>query len=154
MPSPNVGPYGNGLFGVTAVTANDIWAVGEFNNTGATLTLHWNGTAWSVAPSPNSTNPINNLLAVSAVSSQDIWAVGFSGYYIQVGEDEEFHDLGLLMHWDGAHWSLVASAQPNTSDNRRNGLTTLADGTAWVVGSYDQGAPPYRATLVERYICQ
>jgi hypothetical protein len=154
VPSPNVGPYGNGLFGVTVVAANDIWAVGTFNNTGATLTLHWNGTAWSVVPSPNSTNPYNALLAVSAVSSHDIWAVGFSEYVVPVGEDFEYHDLGLLMHWDGAHWSLVSSAQPNTGDNRRNGVGTLPSGEAWVVGWLNQDSPPYRTTLIERYVCQ
>ena len=152
--SPNVGPYGNALYRVTALAANDIWAVGEANNSGSTLTLHWDGARWSVIPSPNSDNLYNILLDVAAVSSDDIWAVGRSTYAIPVGEDEEYHDVALLMHWDGAHWSLVASAQPNTSDNRRNGVTTLPDGTAWVVGSRDQSAPPYQATLVERYVCQ
>jgi hypothetical protein len=152
--SPNVGPYGNALYRVSALAANDIWAVGTANNSGSTLILHWDGARWSVIPSPNSANPYNILLDVAAISSQDIWAVGYSEYSIPVGEDFEYHDLALLLHWDGAHWSLVASAQPNTSDNRRNGVTTLPDGTAWVVGWYDQSTAPYQATLVERYVCQ
>ena len=104
-------------------------------------------------PSPNSDKLYNILLDVAAVSSNDIWAVGRSTYAIPIGEDEEYHDLALLMHWDGAHWSLVPSAKPNTSDNRRNGVTTLPDGTAWVVGSQDQSAPLSHTTDLAFHQC-
>src|SRR5438105_3935499 len=55
--SPNSGTA-NGLHGVAAVSANDVWAVGEYNpGPGSrTLTLHWDGTSWSVIPSPNVNN--------------------------------------------------------------------------------------------------
>src|SRR5689334_3789544 len=42
------------LYGVAAVTATDVWAVGQDYTAGSlTLTMHWNGSAWSVVPSPN-----------------------------------------------------------------------------------------------------
>ncbi len=81
--SPNVGTQNNQLAGVTAVSATDIWAVGNFepavNVAVQTLTEHWNGTAWSVVPSPNVGSGNNNLFGVAAVSTNDVWAVGLSG---------------------------------------------------------------------------
>jgi hypothetical protein len=39
------------LFGVSAISSSDAWAVGRYFNTTTraydTLILHWNGTAWS-----------------------------------------------------------------------------------------------------------
>ena len=46
VPSPNVGgSYDNALYGVAAVSANDVWAVGHDGDpiTGQTLVEHWNG---------------------------------------------------------------------------------------------------------------
>jgi hypothetical protein len=49
--SPNPSSTSNVLSGVSAVSATDAWAVGDYQNntTGAddTLILHWNGTSWS-----------------------------------------------------------------------------------------------------------
>jgi hypothetical protein len=62
VPSPNVGPnskyQSNKLWGVTAVSANDIWAYGEYlaasgSGDQSTLLLHWNGTSWSLAACPD-----------------------------------------------------------------------------------------------------
>jgi hypothetical protein len=52
VPSPNPGPVRNVLIGVAAVSANDVWAVGEHVEPGGqihhTLVEHWDGTAWSL----------------------------------------------------------------------------------------------------------
>ena len=54
VPSPNVGISNNQLYGVSALAANDVWAVGEFLDSDLdveqTLVEHWDGTAWSVVP--------------------------------------------------------------------------------------------------------
>src|SRR5260370_30168193 len=56
--SPNVGTGNNELWGISATSATDVWAVGISQaHPGASpqpLTLHWNGTQWSVVPSPGS----------------------------------------------------------------------------------------------------
>jgi hypothetical protein len=44
--SPNIPGGANQLFGVTAISANDIWAVGSV--AGAPLALHWNGSTWNL----------------------------------------------------------------------------------------------------------
>src|SRR6266704_482285 len=75
--SPNVGQDFNFLDGVAAISANDVWAVGNSydGTTTSTLTEHWNGKKWSIVPSAN-TGSFSNLVAVAAVSSTDVWAVG------------------------------------------------------------------------------
>jgi hypothetical protein len=66
VPSPNVGgpntqTISNELRGVTAISANDVWAFGDTNaflGSGniTNLVLHWDGTSWKIVPSP-SPNP-------------------------------------------------------------------------------------------------
>jgi hypothetical protein len=62
VPSPNVGTPSvyqhNALYGVAALSSIDIWAAGQFqlpdgSGSQLTLALHWDGTAWSIAPVPN-----------------------------------------------------------------------------------------------------
>src|SRR5207247_10434954 len=54
VPSPDpAGAQDNELSGATAVSANDVWAVGETGNGAQTLTEHWNGTSWAAVSSPS-----------------------------------------------------------------------------------------------------
>src|SRR5712692_5517563 len=79
--SPNPGSIYNSLYGVTAVSATNVWAVGYYvHTTGVTQTLieHWNGSRWSVVKSPSPASMNNELFSVAAVSASDDWAVGFS----------------------------------------------------------------------------
>src|SRR3989441_3804921 len=67
--SPSPSTQTNFLLGVTAVSTNDVWAVGSFQNaSGAfqTLTLHWDGTTWSIVPSPSGAGSAD-LFGVAAV---------------------------------------------------------------------------------------
>src|SRR5438067_2985569 len=78
--SANPGSIYNTLYGVTAISATNVWAVGYYvNTTGVTQTLieHWNGTSWSVVKSPSPATGNNELFSVSAASASSIWAVGF-----------------------------------------------------------------------------
>jgi hypothetical protein len=86
------------LWGVAAVSANDVWAVGSYNDSGSkTLVLHWNGATWSVVTSPSDAIGGNQLRAITAVNANDIWAVGSSS------------SGPLTLHWNGVTWSRVAS---------------------------------------------
>ena len=103
VPSPNVGPeVNNTLAAVTAIASDDVWAVGTQQPTSLTaphtLTLHWDGIAWSIVPSANTRQTSgNHLLAVAAVASDDVWATGFTP------------SIALAEHWDGNSWSLVST---------------------------------------------
>jgi hypothetical protein len=76
-------PPNSYLVKVKVLAADDAWAVGYYRDTGSgvnqTLTLHWNGVAWSLVPSPNTGSENNVLNGVSAVASNDVWTVGRYG---------------------------------------------------------------------------
>jgi len=72
---PSVDPFaanhGSSRFnGVAAVSANNIWAVGE--GAGGSFTERWNGTSWSLLTTPSGVG----LLAVTALSDGTVVAVG------------------------------------------------------------------------------
>ncbi len=143
VPSPNASTTSvsnNTLFGVTAVSDSDVWAVGNFNssNGGAinhTLTEHWNGTAWSVVASPNVGSMGSSLLAVSAASTNDVWAVG----NVQTSNNVNF-DLTLIEHWNGTAWSVVPSPNPSSEGDDLTGVAALSASNAWAVGYFENNA--------------
>lgn len=80
-PNPGGSTRSNRLYGVTAISSTNAWAVGAYHTGTAsqTLILHWNGKRWKVQPSPNPGGSRNVLLAVTATSSTNAWAVGYQG---------------------------------------------------------------------------
>jgi len=98
VPSPNVGPNGanqsNRLLGLTAKSADDIWAFGSYFSVDGsghqmTLLLHWDGTSWTIAPSPSPKKdgfPCDLLWAGIVSSQGDVWILG------------SVHDGSLAMH--------------------------------------------------------
>ena len=109
------GSPGSFFQGVTAVSRNNVWAVGGTNppNTSgslATLIEHWNGSSWQIIPSPNiadpNGSPLNFLNGVAAVPhDEDVWAVGRA-------TDSSGSFVTLAEAWNGAHWSIVSSPNP------------------------------------------
>ena len=101
--SPSPSTSGNGLNGVSAVSASGAWAAGSYtNNTSGvsdTLLLHWNGTAWKKVASPSPSTSGNELYGVSAVSGSGAWAAGsYTNNTTGVGDT-------LLLHWNGTAWT-------------------------------------------------
>jgi hypothetical protein len=143
--SPNIPNANHYVYGVTAVTPNDVWAVGRYEPQGGgsrTLVLHWDGTSWSIVPSLNPAT-YNGLYAVAAVSASDVWAVG---YYFT-----ESSQRTLIEHWDGTSWSIVPSPNIGTSRNLLAAVTAVPNSqTAWAVGYYyrTDGLP---STLIQRW---
>jgi hypothetical protein len=86
--SPNVGPnsqyQSNQLYGITAISANDIWAYGSYfasdgSEQQSTLVEHWNGTSWTIVPSPspvNGTFRADILFGGTVIPKGDLWLVG------------------------------------------------------------------------------
>jgi hypothetical protein len=137
VPSPNPSNY-SFLYGVAALSTNDVWAVGQ--NYGAaepeTLVEHWDGTSWSVIPSPNPAGRSAYLGAVAAVSSTDIWAVGDSGACCPSP-----NLIPLIEHYDGNSWSIVSS--PFNADslfNQLNAVKAVAADDVWAVGYQNENS--------------
>lgn len=127
VPTPNSGKDGQ-LQGVTVLGPTDVWAVGtEFIRTEApakahTLTMHWDGQVWSIAPSPNEGDQ-NILHAIGGVSPNDVWAVG-----------EPFTEQPLFEHWDGHNWSTVVSPL-EVRILRLSAVSALPNGNIWIAGT-------------------
>ena len=139
--SPNAGGSSalNYLHGVAATSASNAWAVGQYttgDTADRTLILHWNGTSWTQVASPNpdsSGYDANYLSGVAATSASNAWAVG-------TNEDQTADiDRTLILHWNGAKWTKVASPSPALSAQARNDLSGVAatsTSNAWAVGQY------------------
>jgi hypothetical protein len=100
------GAKGTFLAGVSADSATDAWAAGEYENSSGVpvaLILHWNGTTWSQATSPVPSGALlSSLGGVSADSATDAWAVGSYTSSTDVVES-------LILHWNGTAWKKVKS---------------------------------------------
>src|SRR5262249_2642543 len=103
MPSPNQGAGDNVLYGLAAVTATHIRAVGTYppgSSGPQALVEHWDGATWSSVLTPYFGIAYNLFFDVAAVSASDLWAVGV---YPHAG-----HRQPLVEHWDGATWNMAA----------------------------------------------
>jgi cell division septation protein DedD len=143
IPSPNAGAYHSYLSAVSPVSATDVWAIGYYllpNYEMRTLVIHWDGTQWRVVPSPNISPGNNFLLAVSAVSADDVWVVGEYSQSYPVSRI-------LVMHWDGASWSMVPVPDVGSQSSYLSGVSTVSANDVWAVGSY-LGSDSMRHTLV------
>jgi hypothetical protein len=108
---------------VAAASADSAWMIG--NDNGAPPTpwlLHWNGTAWKLAPSPISAG-YDILRGIAAVSARSLWAVGGN---INTGNM-------LSMHYNGTAWKQVPALSPTNGDLR--GVASAFGGAAWAVGA-------------------
>jgi hypothetical protein len=81
--TPNLGGEGSILNAITAVSASDIWAVGQserLNGAILTLTEQFNGTAWSVvaSPDPGRTPADDGLNGVASAGSGQVFTAGAS----------------------------------------------------------------------------
>jgi hypothetical protein len=129
--SPNPGNPGSNdeLFGVTATSASNAWAVGNVesaNGNETSLILHWNGSKWvtMASPHPGTNSP---LLSVAASSAANAWAVG------NTSSGGLSHTLAL--HWNGSKWVQVTSPSPANpgSGDSLSSVAVASTSSAWAV---------------------
>ena len=145
--SPNVGTNQNFLYGASAASSNDVWAVGYEYASGVpsrTLIEHWNGAKWTIVSSPN-TRGINQLQGVAAISATDVWAVGYSNNNGIVRT--------LTLHWNGTSWSIVSSPNVGTLGSVLSSVTKVSATNVWAVGEYSASlsAGVFAQTLTEHW---
>lgn len=127
--APNVGGV---LNGISVRAHDDIWAVGYSNGevNSRTLTMHSDGSAWTVVPSPNLPNG-NRLADVVALSPTDAWAVGWTS------NPASLDDRSFSMHWDGTSWTIVSTPQPGgASVDRLLAVDAAGPNDVWATGLY------------------
>jgi hypothetical protein len=132
------------LRAVTAVSANEVWVVGDACVTVVNslacqpLILRLSGGVWRVVPTAGDRG--TNLVGVVARSSNDVWMVG---YDIPPGGQE----ANYVEHWDGQR--LVTVPTDGGSFSTRGDLASALEavtripGTAelWAVGWQASGVP-------------
>lgn len=144
--SPNATGTANELYGVTAISANDVWAVGYTRTSSGvdhTLTMNWNGSNWIIVSSPN-VNGDSGLQAVSGGSANDVWAVGAANGSTYGCSPK---CVTVAMHWNGTSWTVVTTPNPSSTYlNAFLGVFEVASGDVWAVGTTD-----YQSTLIEHW---
>jgi hypothetical protein len=105
------------LNAVTATRRDDVWAVGAASPQG-TLTLHWDGTSWTVIPSAHA-GTFSYLSDVAAISATNVWAVG-----------------NAIEHWDGRRWTQTATIGGKTFAPLA-AITAVSANDIWMVGADD-----------------
>src|SRR5581483_1172919 len=151
IPSPNPGKcnqgnFGNVLTSVAAVSSNDVWAVGFTFPCNALLqpmTMHWDGTKWSVVATPKLPFNNNALNGVFALASDNVYAVGF-----QTASNGA--SLTLVEHWDGTSWTVMSSPNKNQTGNVLQSISGTSPSDIWAVGDAVAPNVPVR-TLVEHF---
>jgi hypothetical protein len=126
--SPNPAPSGNYLYGLSATSANDIWAVGATYVASATnlqtLILHYDGGAWTQVASPNAVaNTTNLLMDVKAISSTQAFAVGFANGTTDFAP--------VVLQWNGTTWT--PPVLPSKA-GRLFGVDAVSASDVWGVG--------------------
>jgi hypothetical protein len=139
FPGPKFPPNSQAILSaITATSANDIWAVGEFGEGQFAFELfeHFNGTAWTaqVIQAKNG----QEMFGVSADAPNDAWAVGQqSGDPIKT----------FATHWNGTNWTSVGTPNVGTGNNHLNGVLALAPNNVWAVGLSTPTGAQQSATL-------
>lgn len=140
--------HGKFLNGISALSANDIWAVGAAstanNSNELPLAVHWDGHSWSTALLAPDLNA-GEFSTVKAISANDIWAT------------ETLSPQGspqpVLAHWNGQQWSRVGRINGAPADSHFWGITAGGANNVWIVGDTPgRGQSPYvTQPLVEHW---
>jgi hypothetical protein len=116
------------LVAATAISADDVWAVGHIGSGPGTQTLieHWNGQHWTLVPS-NAPGGLGTLGGVAGTGPDNAWIVGYN----QSGPGGDYESL--ILHWNGHQWSVVPSPNPTGQTDLWRVAATSPD-DAWAVG--------------------
>jgi hypothetical protein len=156
VPSPNVGPLDNALFGITAIGPDDAWAVGyrvrATDGHPQTLTERWDGTAWRPVSSGNRGDLWNYFTAAAALNDHNLWVAGYDMDADKAGSET------LIGTWNGSTRLRIVGS-PNAGGglgvaaNELRGVDVVSPTDAWVVGHYVHRSR--NLTLIEHYTgCQ
>lgn len=140
VPSPNLPSTAQSyLVSVAPIGPDDVWAVG--NAGGRDILMRWNGTEWGLMPGPGTAQG-GYLFDVAGAAPDDVWAVGAQ-------TTGSFGQAARILHWDGARWHQVASANVASSEHNLRGVAALSATDAWAVGARTENGRTL--TLIERW---
>lgn len=114
---------------MSAVSANDIWAVGEPGGR-AVGAMRWDGRSWRTVKLPKPSLGPGVFMspgAVLAVGPRDVWASAV------LGKDEGVWPGPVLWHWNGKRWTLVRINAPKDAVYQ---MASDGAGGLWIVSSH------------------
>ena len=129
LPGPLASTTNAALFGVSADSSTDAWAVGQIYLSDGIqtqpLTLHWDGKRWSRVLSGGAGDVF--LTSVAALGPHNAWTAGS-------------HNGGaaLVAHWNGTTWVRLPNPSPRFSG--LSGIAGLSGSDLWAVGSYNDSS--------------
>lgn len=129
VPSPNPGPAGDRLYGVTAVATQTVYAVGQaagahFPN--RAIVLQWDGSDWDPIAAPS--DPSSSALPLGVTAT---------GAALTIVGQQESDRAGYLPYVAaGAPHALLlqTTALATSGENDLFGVARAADGSLWAVG--------------------
>lgn len=137
-PAPNGGAKFNLLRAVSARTAGNAWAVGQYFDplSGRTLTLaeHWNGRTWSLEPGLNQVQPWNSFVAVAAFGTKNVYAIDDSAPQQNGGGNL----VPAVQHYDG-QWNFEPTPVMGSSSSPLNALAPITQTDIWALGDWFDG---------------
>jgi hypothetical protein len=135
-------PGNETLQGVDAISATDVWAVGDHRagiGRSDTLAAHWNGTTWTPEPTPDGNSAGMNHLYGVAAAGGTVWAVG-----TYVDANSSINRRKLILQRTGGSWHVSAAPTVATYESLV-AVDATGPADAWAVGSATsdlQSAPP------------
>src|SRR4051794_36378694 len=123
---------------VSSDGAGGAWVVGDDGH-GHPIALRCSLVACAPVSLPQS-GTVGRLRGIKAFAENDVWAVG------------ESDNRTLVVHWDGAGWSVVPSPNPDPNVDILHAVGGVAGNDLWAVGRMaqnetDTGVPPGTRTL-------
>jgi hypothetical protein len=118
------------LYGVSAVSSTDAWAVGyRFGNGDGAYVARWNGTSWSPVTAP----AMSTLQTVSARSGNDVWVAGYDA-----------SGSAAVGHWNGSAWTVTpVTVTGGAGQPLVDGIAATGPNSAWLVGTQSDQAGTY-----------
>lgn len=113
-----------GYRGVAALSATDVWVVGELTGGSGSVIRHWNGTTWSDVAHPTAYT-LNTITMLNSTT-------GMAGGYRYDSTSGTYQSV--LLRWNGSVWSEVTT--PNI--NQISSIVLEDSNNGWVV-SYGGG---------------
>ena len=132
------------ILALAPLSPTNVWAAGWRG------TAHWDGSSWTQADLALPSGWIPNLKSVSAAGPNDIWAVGEMDEFNSQTHEEIGH-RALVVHWNGTEWTRRSAASLHAEYKRFDGISTLPNGDARMVGTMritKKGGP---LPLIEHY---
>jgi hypothetical protein len=151
IPSTNVAGMFNQLYGIAAISNNNVWAVGaSTGSSDQSLIEHWNGSSWqSVSTSDSRLNP--KLQAVAAIpGTHEVWAVGTQS-------STKNGSQTLTERWNGSSWQVIPSPLfdvtygPSGGIDILNSVVAISKNNAWATGMSYNNQEKTQEELIEHW---